>query len=180
MKLLLIRHGQTDINGTGYMHKIHDPVSLNDTGKKQAKALVPILEMHQVEAIYSSPERRAIDTAETLSASLNIPVITTPNLEERNFGELQKLPYREIKEKLDALSIEKRYLFKPPGGESWEEMDKRLQLFLKEIKKKSYASIAMVTHEGVLRALITLINQEPKEKSLEKHFDNGSCSVIEI
>ncbi len=180
MKLLLIRHGRTDKNGTGFMHKIHDPIGLNEIGKQQALGLISLIQKHQAEIVYSSPEKRAIETAEIISSSFHIPITVNENIGERNFGELQILPYKEIKAKLNSLSLEERYQFKPPRGESWKEMDDRLSLFLEEIKNKHFSSIAIITHEGVLRALVTLLQKDPKEKNLDLHFDNGSLTVLEV
>lgn len=68
MKLFLIRHGQTDWNIKGKIQGSHD-IELNLTGIKQAEELSnKILEdKYKFSKIYSSPQKRAIKTAEILN-----------------------------------------------------------------------------------------------------------------
>jgi broad specificity phosphatase PhoE len=103
-----------------------------------------------------------------------------PELAERNWGELSGKPWVEIEVHLKPLSLEDRYNFIPPAGESWKAMDERLGKFLAELKTQSYKVVAVITHEGAMRALVPILKNEPKEKSLDYHFDNASVNHFEI
>lgn len=123
MKLFLIRHGQTDWNIKGKIQGSCD-IELNHTGIKQAEELSnKVLEnKYKFSKIYSSPQRRAVKTAEILSKVTNIEYISTEGLEEINFGEWEGLSWAEVKGKYpteyDEWYINRRYA-KPPKGESY-------------------------------------------------------------
>jgi muramoyltetrapeptide carboxypeptidase LdcA involved in peptidoglycan recycling len=92
MKLFLIRHGQTDWNIKGKIQGSCD-IKLNVTGIKQAEELSnKILEnKYKFSKIYSSPQRRAVKTAEILSKAANVEYISIEGLEEINLGEWEGL-----------------------------------------------------------------------------------------
>ena len=65
--ILLARHGETDWNREGRFQGYADP-ALNDTGRAQAADLAAELTDVELTAVYSSPLRRAFETAELLAA----------------------------------------------------------------------------------------------------------------
>ena len=77
MKLFFIRHGQTDWNVKGKIQGSCD-IELNDTGIIQAEELSnKVLEnKYKFTKIYSSPQRRAVKTAEILSKVTNVEYIS--------------------------------------------------------------------------------------------------------
>jgi broad specificity phosphatase PhoE len=179
MKLLLIRHGQTAINVKGVTHTTNDPAGLSELGKEQAKGLIHICQENKVQQVYSSPETRAIETATIIANGLQMSWSVLQGLRERNWGMWEGKPWEEIKAVLDPMSLEERYLFTPPDGESWKQLDERLKTAIDSIIAGSEEAVAIVTHEGALRALVTLLNNAPKETSFHLHFDNGSVTVID-
>ncbi len=179
MKLLLIRHGQTEVNRKGVTHKTNDPAGLSELGKEQAKALIPVCQENKVKHLYSSPETRAIETAKIIANGLQVSWSALDGLRERNWGTWEGKPWEEIKAVLDPMNLEERYTFTPPEGESWKQLDERLKASIEAILAGSEEAIAIITHEGALRALVTLLNNAPKETSFQLHFDNGSMTVTE-
>ncbi|MCK5762727.1 MAG: histidine phosphatase family protein, partial [Clostridiales bacterium] len=70
MKLYFIRHGETDYNKENRLQGGLD-TKLNDIGKEQAlKASEEIVDL-EIDVIISSPQRRAVDTAEIIASKLN-------------------------------------------------------------------------------------------------------------
>jgi len=176
MKLLLVRHAETDINLQEITHKSNDKAQLTQNGRNQAEALIGIFRNYSIERIYSSPEARAIETAEIVASGINKPIKVIVGLAERNWGQWGGKKWQEIENELKKMTTEERYVFIPPSGESWKEMDNRLDEMIERIKSGSEENVAIITHEGTLRALVTLLNKAPKESSLNLHFDNGSIS----
>lgn len=178
MKLILIRHGETDINIHDRIHTYHDDTPLNAKGIQQAHTLISVCIMHAVQAIFTSPVARANQTAEIIAQSLIIPLRKKEELQERNWGDFSGQSWSEVKKILDTMDIEQRYTYRPPNGETWHEMDQRLEKCMTEIIYTTYTSIAVVTHKGVLRALVPLLLRESKKTSFHYDFDNGSASVF--
>lgn len=76
-----IRHGQTDYNVSNV--KIdHEDVSLNETGRKQAQAVEPIMASLPIRAVCCSPLKRAIETKEIIASRLQVRHYKIPELGE--------------------------------------------------------------------------------------------------
>jgi 2,3-bisphosphoglycerate-dependent phosphoglycerate mutase len=83
-----VRHGQTEANVRGFIAGSMD-VPLTVLGLKQANAAARVLAREPITAIYSSPLRRARDSAEPLAKALGLNVNVLPELSERRRGELE-------------------------------------------------------------------------------------------
>jgi broad specificity phosphatase PhoE len=90
-----LRHGQIESNVRGTIAGSLN-IRLTARGHAEARAAAVALERRDITAIYSSPLRRARDTAETIAAALKLPVLLMPKLAERNWGVLQGQP-RELR-----------------------------------------------------------------------------------
>ena len=99
LMIAVARHGQTDSNIRGlWVGSGDDP--LNDTGRKQAVELAQSLSDFKFDFILSSDKRRAMETAMTVSKTLNIPVLGHHlTLRDREYGELEGLTTEQIREK---------------------------------------------------------------------------------
>lgn len=100
MKLIFIRHGQTDWNLQGKIQGSYDS-DLNDTGIKQAMKLSEVLLNlnYKFSKIYTSPQKRALQTAKILSEYSNIQYIPIDDLREINMGKWEGLSWQEVEEK---------------------------------------------------------------------------------
>ena len=85
MKLILIRHGRTDWNVQGRVQGRTD-IPLDETGLRQAAAVARRLSGIHLNAIYTSPLRRAHDTAKAVAAFHSCDVHVAQQLTEINFG----------------------------------------------------------------------------------------------
>jgi broad specificity phosphatase PhoE len=183
MKLLFIRHGQTEVNASGSMHIMNDDAGLSVVGVQQAEKLVNVCRENSVQLLYSSGENRAKQTAEIISKGLGVANTVLTGLHERNWGKWEGRTWSEIKSELDEMSIEERYTFVPPGGESWQQMELRLKNCLEHIiaegEVKGVSAIAVVTHGGALRGLMPILKNKPKEVGLKYDFENASVTVFD-
>ena len=173
MRLLFIRHAETETNVNRLTHKTGDTVGLTEKGKRQAEELIQKCGEENIETIFSSPEQRAVETAQIIAEGLGLEYRILDGLTERNWGQWEGKPWSEIEKALSPMSLEERYTFTPPGGESWEQMETRLQENLTKIIKCEAENVAIITHEGALRGLMPLFLRAPKESSFQYHFENA-------
>ena len=134
-----LRHGETETNRLGLITGATD-IELNACGREQALAAAALIRGLDVDAIYSSPLRRARDTAECVAGIVGAPVIVVQGIAERGFGELEGKPRRLLVRGAT-----------PPGGESLAAFTQRVL--------EAFASITggnrplIVAHSGVFRVL---------------------------
>jgi len=94
--LLLVRHGETKWNALGKFQGCKD-IELSDEGIFQANFLRTKLE-NSFDYIYTSPLKRALDTANVICSNMDIQPVIEPTLREINFGDWEGLTIKEIKE----------------------------------------------------------------------------------
>lgn len=183
MKLFLIRHGQTDWNIKGKIQGSCD-IELNDTGIIQAEELGnKILEnKYKFSKIYSSPQRRAIKTAEILSKVTNVEYISIEGLEEINLGEWEGLSWAEVKEKYSTeykeWYINRRYT-KPPKGESYQDMLQRVLTSIYKIINENCDNVVIVTHSAVIMCIQCYLTNTPFDEMTKFKTDNTSITEID-
>jgi 2,3-bisphosphoglycerate-dependent phosphoglycerate mutase len=179
MKILFIRHAETLTNVNKLTHKTGDPIGLTELGQKQAEQLNKICRNKKVEIVFSSPEQRAIETAEIIAKGLNIDLKILKEFSERNWGDWESKTWPEIEVVLKSMSLKERYTFVPTNGESWEQMETRLKTGLNNVINTSYKTLAIITHEGALRGIMPLVLNSPKESSFKYHFENASITSFD-
>jgi probable phosphoglycerate mutase len=139
-----LRHGETETNRLGLVAGATD-VALNETGWQQARAAAASLAGRGIGAIYSSPLRRARDTAGCVADALGLPVSIVPELAERHWGELEGKPR--------GLRVREAT---PPGGEGLQAFADRTLRGLMQIPAAPTPLI--VAHSGTFRVLCRLLN----------------------
>ena len=88
MKIFMVRHGQTDSNAAKRIMGQRVDESLNDEGRRQAEELREGIQDKMFDVIFSSPLKRAEETARILAHERNVPVVLRAELKERDFGAL--------------------------------------------------------------------------------------------
>jgi probable phosphoglycerate mutase len=183
MKLLLIRHGQTDWNIKGKIQGSCD-IELNDTGIIQAEELSnKVLEnKYKFSKIYSSQQRRAVKTAEILSKVTNVEYISIAGLEEINLGEWEGSSWAEVKEKYPAeyeeWYINRRYT-KPHKGESYQDMLQRVLTSIHKIINENCDNVVIVTHSAVIMCIQCYLTNTPFDEMTKFKTDNTSITEID-
>ena len=127
MKLILVRHGETKWNHENRVVG-HTGMALNNNGRKQAGRLAQALKDEEVSCIYSSPLRRARETAAAIARAQGLHVVTVDALKEVDAGELEGLTFDEVVERYgDFLQewVKDTPSLKIPGGESITELRER-------------------------------------------------------
>jgi len=140
-KFYFIRHGETNFNKEKKYTGTFD-ILLNKQGFKQVKNAVEILLLQNITVIYTSPLKRALQTAIIISNKLNIPIVVVDEFIERDFGILQ------TKKKL---RYKKKYFYKAP---TMYQHRRKTIIGFNKIKKHNSL---IVGHSGTYKALMNYL-----------------------
>lgn len=181
-RLLLVRHGNTKLNNAKRFWGQTD-VELSTDGIRQAEKMRERLALEKIDAAYSSTLSRARLTAEIIASRHQLGVTAIAELMEINFGFIEGLTFEEVSqlhpEMADLMS---KWAIKPkfPGGESLDELNNRVQKFLKRLKKhQPEETILIVSHAGTLRLMICNLIGIGPEHWRHMQLDLASLSIIE-
>jgi broad specificity phosphatase PhoE len=155
-QIILVRHGETEWNVKEVFRGRID-IELNETGMRQAELLAEHLSNITIDAIYSSPLRRALTTAEIIASYHKLDVVITPGLIDFDYGEWQGLPRQEVRDKYKDLYtqwINRPDRIRMPAGESLDEVRTRAMGVVDRIIAKHEGSIVLVSHRVVNKVLI--------------------------
>ncbi|MFH0768437.1 MAG: histidine phosphatase family protein [Chloroflexota bacterium] len=155
-EIILARHGETEWN-VEEMFRGRIDVELNETGIKQAGLLANYLSNVKIDAIYSSPLKRALRTAETIAKYHQLKVETVPGLVDLDFGKWQGLLRQEVQDKYEELYDEwadHPERVKLPGGESLDDVRNRAMAVVNEVIAKYEGTAVIVSHRVVNKVLI--------------------------
>jgi len=155
-EIILARHGETDWNVAEVFRGRID-IGLNETGLRQAELLAEYLSSTRVGAIYSSPLKRAAQTAEVISGYHQLGVNIAPGLTDFNYGEWQGLSHRGVKDKYKKLYAE--WINHPeqvtmPGGESLDGVRGRALAVVDNVIARHQGTVVLVSHRVVNKVLI--------------------------
>ena len=155
-EIILVRHGETEWNVAEIFRGRID-IELNETGIRQAELLAEYLSKIRINAIYSSPLKRALKTAEIISGYHKLDVAIADGLIDFNFGKWQGLSHQEVKDRykeLYAAWTNHPDQVKIPGGESLDEVRKRATGVVDNIIERYKGSVILVSHRVVNKVLI--------------------------
>lgn len=148
-RLLVVRHGETAWNVEGRYQGQADP-PLNDRGTAQAEEAAARLENAGVDAIYTSPLKRAAQTAEAIARRLSLPVRTDPRLMEIHQGRWQEQLVTDIQMQYPELLAQWRadpWSTSPPDGETLQAVRQRVTAAVADIvARHPDETVVVVTH----------------------------------
>jgi len=148
MKVYIIRHPETEYDLKGLL-KGHKDSRLSKQGRLIAEKLGNKLKNKNISKIYSSDLGRCLETSKLVNKSLQVQIISVPELRERNFGELNGKPVELVRKTLDLEDDDQL----APGGESFNQMRRRVLDFIRTTHSEK--PILVVTHAGGLHALLS-------------------------
>ncbi len=180
MRIFLLRHGETDYNREAKLLGRVD-VDLNGFGSKQAEILGARISAYGLKMIYSSDLKRALQTAEAIQKYSGAEILATPLLREINKGNWQGLNWDEIKSNYPKYYAEwSQYETDVPypNGECGNDVLNRFYSLIKSIDLTSPHNIAMVTHSGLIKTVVSNLLSIPLEKRFAITVWN--CSISEL
>ena len=173
MKIFLIRHGEST-SDVEHRYGGHYDDHLSPNGKKQAQALAKKLSDKGIESIFSSPFRRARETAEILSKELKCTVKIIEEIKERNryahlTGMKKSHAAKKHPEHVEKL---KDHMYGVKGGEDYDKFKERIMRTFEKLAAEPYDTIAIVAHGGPIGCILReILNVEAKI---------GKCACFEI
>lgn len=181
MILHCIRHGQSVYNAEGRVQGQSD-VPLSELGRKQSEAVAAATARMPIEALYSSPLRRAMQTARAVADALGLEIRTDPRLKEVDAGIFQD----KLRSDLEQLYPQQlaRWLsgdldFVIPGGESRRMLARRGCQALEAIRQAGHDEAAVVCHGRLLVVTLhRLVDFPAGQQPAALH--NGSITTLEF
>lgn len=181
LKIILIRHGKTAWNGKWKIQG-HSNIELSPEGIAEAELLAANFPFQTVDAIYSSDLSRAKTTAEILAKRFNLPVHTTQELRETNFGDWEGKTLAEM-QLIDPVNCEN--FFRNPeelqinNAEKFPQVQQRAMHAIKKIiAAHPTGNIVVVAHGAINRTILCSILEIPlKNMWLISQF-NTAVNII--
>jgi broad specificity phosphatase PhoE len=171
-----VRHGETAYNRDGRLQGRAD-IELSARGLEQVARLATRLAPLEIAAVYSSPLRRARQTAIAIAAVSDCEVEIDDRLIELDYGEWDGLPLSEMRSKRGASQFADPN-FAPPGGESLVAVTARVEAFCRDRLVDADAHIVAVSHVSPIKAAVCWALGVDERASLRMQL--GLASITEI
>ena len=183
--LLLIRHGESTANVAAAAAEAANvdvipveardaDVTLSSLGELQAGALGARLRdvLPRDAVVYSSPYRRAVQTAQ-LALGADVILRIDERLRDRELGILDRLTAVGVERRL-PLEAERRrwtgkFYYRPPGGEAWTDVALRLRSFLRDVPGDPDGTVVVFAHDAVV-SLFLYVMLRMTEAQLAEHL----------
>lgn len=179
MKLYFVRHGETRENVENIIQG-HQAGTLTDLGHKQARRLAERLSEIAFTAIYASDLGRVLDTARYVGAFQSAPIQLDERLRERGAGIYEGLP-RQVLWDAEATSGQPQIEFRPEGGESFLDLQARIEAFVEaSFSRHPGEEVLVLSHGGWNRQLLGWARQIGVAEALDLPQTNTCVNIIEI
>jgi broad specificity phosphatase PhoE len=178
VRLLLVRHGESEGNASGVLQGRLD-YGLTALGRRQAELVASRLALTGAVRVISSPLARAAQTAAIIAGAASLEVAFDEGLAEYDIGEASGLTVPELRERFPELGTAraagKRFL--SPGEEGRDVFHARLRVALDRARLLDGTTIA-VAHGGVISGICHIV--VGMDLSGPGAFQVGNCSVTEV
>lgn len=176
MKLLIIRHGQSEADGLNVCEGRAD-FSLTKKGREDAAAMAKYLTgRYNISRIYTSPLLRARETALEIARHVDCPLDEADELMEFNNGQLAGCPYAKVQERFPVIAgvapHEAVY-----GQESKLEFRFRAEKAISRIISENHMNdtVAVISHGGMITQLFKSFLRIPYDTNI--WTENDDCAV---
>ena len=176
-RLYVIRHAESVGNVNGRFCGWTD-LPLTEKGKVQAKALSRFLKDKNIDSVYSSTLKRAMQTCNIALPEYDDEIILSDDLKEINGGSWEMTRWEEL-----PVKWPKEYtVMKMPGGESVQQLYERTSLFIDQVIRDNMGkSIGIFTHGTVIKALIAyLVHKDINYLNNIIWHENASVTLFKI
>lgn len=179
-RIVLVRHGATE-HSAHFRFSGRNDLALDATGEQQAAALAA-RSFGRVDAIVSSPLRRARQTADVIASALGLPVAIEDNFAEVDFGIFEGLTFAEARDRHPAEFAEWMGSVEvaPPRGESFAALARRARRGRDGlVAKHPDETVLVVSHVSPIKMLVRAALDAPLPSIFRMHLDTASVSAID-
>lgn len=177
----MMRHGAIEDSKEKRFVGQTDP-PLSPEGREQSERRGRQLMGIPFSRVWCSNLKRAYETAEIVSRQRSLAIQTAPELREINLGQWDGTVMSQIREQFPDLWQARGQdmgCFRPPGAESFSDLQQRAVPFIRRIAARSAGDTLIVTHAGVIRVLLCQVLQMPLSHLFRIHLDYGGITLIQ-
>lgn len=181
IKILLIRHALTDTAGKRLTGRSLG-IALNETGRIQAQQLAERLSVFPIEAVYSSPLERAVETASPVAEYFNLPCIISADFNEIDYGSWTDM---EIEDLVANPLFRSFNLFRSstriPDGEKMSEAQMRIVSGIEKLRvQHPEKTVAIISHADLIKSAIAFYAGIHLDLMMRIVVSPASVSILEI
>jgi broad specificity phosphatase PhoE len=183
MRLMLVRHGETQWNRENRIVG-HTEIGLNSTGRRQVALLARALGKEKVERIYSSPLRRAVETANAIAKQHGLDVVTDDALKEVDAGELDGITIEEVVRRYGNFWeewVKGAGTLRMPGGETMGELQQRSwSVITRIVNDHRDGKVIIVSHTLTILSILTTALGMPLEDFRRLRLSLASVNTLDF
>ena len=183
MKLILVRHGETETNRLGRIQGVSD-TPLNERGLEQAAAAARAVYPETPFKLYASPLRRAAQTADAIGGRVGVNAIREDGLTEMDVGEFEGLTGRQLRERFpDVMRAWDEDAFETvmPGGENLATVRERAwKTVMRLAGRHGDEKVVAVTHNFTIQMILCTVLGMPPNNFRRLRVDLGSITRLEV
>lgn len=158
MDVYIVRHGETDWNIARKLQGRTD-IPLNENGRMQAREVVGAIDQIGFDYCYSSPLKRAHETAQILLSNQSVEIVCDDRLKEMCFGVNEGRPKEERTENFSLFFKEPDKYVAPEGAETIEELNARTAEFIEDVllplsESEPEARVMVAGHGAVNKSIL--------------------------
>ena len=176
VRFLFVIHGHTAYNEKHLLQGQRD-IPLSPLGREDALKTKLALKDEKIDEIYTSPLKRAKETAEIINEDRKVPLYVADDIIEMNYGDLEGLSTKEV-----GLGVRRGMFFsRYPHGENYFEVALRVYPFLKKLEEKykdEDKTILLVAHMGVYRVIRSYFADMTNDEFATCRVEN--CQTIHL
>jgi broad specificity phosphatase PhoE len=177
--IYMTRHGATPYNDKDLLQGLID-ISLSEKGLGQSRQLAERLKSETIDAIYHSPLNRAKETADEVNRYHNAPMESVDGFVEMDMGEWEGRNFFQVIE--EHPDVYQQWIYDPdggmPGGESFNQVYRRVKDGTDALMTSPYKNILVVTHAMVSRAILGNLLKLPPMGT--RRFRTGNCCLSKL
>jgi len=184
MIITLVRHTTLEI-APGICYGQSD-IDVSSNFVSEQSTLSQKLKPYQFDAVYSSPLQRCHKLAYALcvDANLNLShhnIVLDERLKELHFGDWELHPWDNVPRDVFDVWANDYANLAPPNGETFSQLQARAKHFVDDVNSQSqHQHILVVTHGGLIRALIAAALELPLKRLFRITVDYASVTEIEF
>lgn len=182
-RFYLIRHGETDWNKGGRYQGWTD-IELNEAGREQARLLGRRFAYLPLDAVYVSPLKRAIATAEPMARAKGLTPIVDEHFKEINFGEWEGSTIAELSQKYGKAYtdfFDDPFSYPMPGEGSFQNVIRRSVPGFEALEQRHKGqNVAIVSHGGLLRVMLVALLGMDIHFYRKTWMTNTSITMVDV